>query len=177
MKIRRSARTILATLLVLAVFTALTMWHNKAPNQLSEPEKQSLIKELSLKNPKLQFLIKAMKSWDIPTGFYIAGSKDQYSWPENITRACYSDPLVVRSVAAKVTKPIPGKVNLVRYRSVEDFLTILREVEEQKPGRLFRLNIRQYQVIQEPQFALFLRLVISIVIGVAGLLVVRFFHK
>lgn len=177
MKIRRSARTILATLVVLSVFTLLTAWHNEAPNQLSEPEKQSLIKQLSLKNAKLQLLIKAMKSWDTSHGFYLVGSRNRYSWPEDIARACYFDPLAVQSMASKVKIPTSEEVDLIRYRSLEDFLNILSEAEKQKPGSLIRLNIRQYQVIQEPQFAFSLRLVISIVLGVSGLLVVRFYNR
>jgi len=176
-KIRRSARTILATLLVLSVFILLTVWHNRAPGQLTEPEKKTLVKQLSFKNPKLLLFMKAMKNWDKTQGFYVMGAPRQPSWPVKLSRASYSDPLAAWSMASSLKIPTSGKLELVRYRSVEDFLTTLNETEEQNPGTLITLNFRLDQAIQEPPIVLSLRLLFFIVVGVAGLIVVKSYDR
>lgn len=176
MKIRRSARTILATLLVLAVFTSLTAWHNKTSPRLSDPETQDLIKQLSHKNPKLPAFINTMKRWDKAHSFYVMGTDSQNTWPGDIFRACYSDPLAAWSMAYKLPKSGSAKIDLIRYRSVEDFLVILNEAEAHVPGILSTFNFQQYLAIPEPSFVLSLRLLLSIIAGVLGLILVKHFY-
>ena len=177
MKIRRSARTILATLLVLTVFTSLTAWHNQTSQQLSDLEKQDLIKQLNLKNPKLLHFIKAMPSGIKTQSFYVMGTNQQNTWPVNLTRACYADPLAAWSMTDKGQTPRSDKHQLIRYRSVEDFLITLNQAEVKTPGTLRALTFSQYQALPEPPLAISFRLLISLIVGVSGLLLLRFINR
>lgn len=170
MKIRRSARTIIATLLLLNVFTLFTAWHNQAPGSLSSQDQQELIKELGLKNPGLLWLIKNMNYGKGSSGFYAIGTASPNAWPKRIYRASYSDPL------AGLGRAIPGQ-ELIRYRSTEDFLFILNEAEIQTPGSLDAMVFQDFRTIPEPALALSFRLVISLLLGVVGLMVVNFYNR
>ncbi|MBC8191599.1 MAG: hypothetical protein ISR87_03865 [Candidatus Marinimicrobia bacterium] len=165
MKIRRSAHTIVATLLLLTVFTLFTVVHNKAPGTLSDEDQQVLIQELGLKNPELLVLIENLILGKSTSGFYAIGPAPQHAWPTSIFRASYSDPL------AGLGRVSPGEV-LIRYRSIEDFLFIMDEAETQTPGRLKALIFQGYGTIPEPSLSISYRLLFSLVIGAVGLMVV-----
>jgi hypothetical protein len=177
MKIRRSARTILATLLLLSIFTSLTVWHNKAPGRLSAQEIQLLIQELSFYNPKLILFLNATKEWSESRSFYATVNSGQTSWPVELSRACYPDPFAAWSMRSILNITGSGKIVLFRYRSMEDFLLILKRTETKKPGTMKTLNFRQYKSIQEPPFIISLRLLVSILVGTSGLMLVRFYNR
>jgi hypothetical protein len=80
-------------------------------------------------------------------------------------------------MADKLPKPGSDKIHLIRYRSVEDFLFTLNEAETYSPGALISLKFRQYQAIPEPAFVLSLRLLFSIIAGVLGLILVKYFNR
>lgn len=177
MKIRRSARSILASLLLLSVFTSITVWHNKAPGNLSEQEKQHLLQQLSLKNPNLALFIDQKRLMDDPHGFYAIGVGNENVLPLNVFRASYSDPLAAWSMKAQLPNPGSHKIELTRYRSIEDFLIILDNTEQYIPGRLATLEFSRYHAVSEPSLAISLRLLLSITIGAIGLLLVRYFNR
>jgi len=177
MKIRRSARTILVTLIVLTLFTSLTVWHNKAPGQLLDQEKQSLLKQLSLKAPRLIPFFEEIKYWDYSRSFYALGASSQHPWPVKISRACYADPLVARSLLLTLENSGIEDIDVVRYRSVEDFLVLLDQAERQRLGSLKPLNLKLYGIIPEPPLTLSFKLVFSIIVGLSGLVIVSFFNK
>ncbi|MBC8374522.1 MAG: hypothetical protein H8E26_00680 [FCB group bacterium] len=170
MKIRRSARTILAILLLLSVFTLLTAWHNKAPGTLSNHDRQVLIKALTLKNHGLSLFLENMKLGRDNHGFYAVSNSDKHPWPANLWRASYHDP-IVRSTLT------PDAELCIRYRSVEDFLLILDKVESQTPGILNDFNFQNYQIIPEAPITFSLRLLLSIFTGVVGLVIVRSINR
>ncbi|MBT4035540.1 MAG: hypothetical protein HOB84_02020 [Candidatus Marinimicrobia bacterium] len=170
MKIRRSARTILVTLLILSVFTFITVWHNKAPGTLSEQDKQALIKDLAQKNPGLSLFLENMMQGNDITSFYAVGKSSTHPWPESISRASYSDPLARQAQSS-------GTEILIRYRSSEDFLFILQEAEKRTPGTLAALNYDDYQAIPEPALTISFRLLVSLLVGVSGLILIRYFNR
>ncbi|NQT64125.1 MAG: hypothetical protein HQ556_14290 [Candidatus Marinimicrobia bacterium] len=170
MKIRRSARTILAILLLLTVFTSFTVWHNKAPGNLSEQDQQVLIKKLTLKNPGLLFFVENLNHEDSTLAFYAIGPAPEYVWPQRLYRASYSDPLARQSQPA-------GTEVLIRYRSIEDFLFLLHEAEKQAPGTLTTVNFEDYQAISEPPLTISFRLLVSLFVGITGLIVIRHFNR
>jgi hypothetical protein len=171
MKIRRSARTIIATLLLLSVFTLFTVWHNKAPGKLSGPEQIVLIKKLNMSNPELMsFVEKVNMAPKKAPGFYLIGPSGQPAWPTATSRASYVDPM------AGLGRTPPGYV-LIRYRSIEDFLHILDEQETLVPGALSGLTFSECRTIPEPPLAISFRLIVSLLIGGAGLMGVKFFQR
>ena len=165
MKIRRSARTIIATLLLLSIFTLFTAWHNKTPGKLSDRDQQALIKNLTLKNPGLLLFIEKLDHGKTPRGFYVVGADSQHTWPKRLSRASYSDPL------AGLGRVASGEM-LIRYRSVEDFLVIMKETETQTQGDLNALTFQGFRTIPEPSLSISYRLLFSLVIGAVGLMVV-----
>ena len=170
MKIRRTARTIIATVLLLTVFTSFTVWHNRAPGNLSEQDHQKSIEELGLKTPGLMPLMENLDSMNITLGFYVIGQASENAWPTSLYRASYADPLAGfrRASSAEV---------LIRYRSLEDFLLILNEAETQTPGLLSGLKVQSFRAIPEPSFAISLRLLLSLIIGWIGLMVVKLYNR
>ncbi|MCF7921732.1 MAG: hypothetical protein K9M55_03440, partial [Candidatus Marinimicrobia bacterium] len=155
----------------------LTVWHNKAPGQLLDQEKQILFHQLSMKAPRLSPFFEEIKAWDHSQGFYALGAGSQDPWPVKISRACYADPLVARSLLLTLENSGIAEIDVVRYRSVEDFLILLDQAERQTPGILKPLNLKLYGIIPEPPVTLSFRLIFSIIVGVSGLVVVSFFNK
>ena len=165
MKIRRSARTIIATLLLLSIFTIFSAWHNKAPGNLSDLDQQALIKNLTLENHGLLLFIENLDRGKSTPGFYVVGPDSHQAWPKRLSRASYSDPLAGLGRAAS------GEM-LIRYRSVEDFLVIMKETETQTQGDLNALTFQGFRTIPEPSLSISYRLLFSLVIGAVGLMVV-----
>ncbi len=170
MKIRRSARTILATLSILSVFTLVTIWHNKSPETISKQDKQVLIKELSLEAPDLLPFLGDLDLSEEPPGFYMMGKKSHAPMPESILQASYSDPLACSAQPH-------GTDVLIRYRSIEDFLILVKEMEEQSPGVLATIDFQNYQIIPEPAVALSFRLLFSFGLAVVGLMIVHSINR
>lgn len=177
MKIRRSARTILVTLLVLTVFTLLTVWHNKVPDQLTEKKSQALISQLGTKAPRFIPYFEKMKAWHKSQGIYVLAVDDQQIWPEKLTRACYADPLVAKTLTMSLKMKEAKKIEAMRYRSVEDFLVLVNQAEERTPGTLKTMNRGLYVIAPEPAFTASLRLLFSILLGITGLVIVKFNSK
>ena len=170
MKIRRSARTILATLLLLSLFTSLTVWHNKAPHSLSQQEQQSLSQELGQINHDLTVFLEPIEKQGDVTSFYVMGKSVLPVWPTSVFRASYSDPL------ARLSQT-PTIKTLIRYRSAEDFLVILNQVEQQVPGTVRSLDFQNYKAIPEPGMIISFRLLFSLLVGVCGLIAIRFYNR
>lgn len=170
MKLRRSARTILATLFILAVFTLLTIWHNKAPGSITESEKEVLLVDLTVKNPGLQAFLNSLPTKSDHPGFYLVGNRAQPSWPMSPLRACYADPLARLSQS-------DGTKTLVRYRSSTDFLVILDKTESDLPGTIASMDFDQVQTVSEPPFTTSLRFLVSILLGGAGVWVVLLINR
>ncbi|NQV41188.1 MAG: hypothetical protein HQ506_02440 [Candidatus Marinimicrobia bacterium] len=170
MKIRRSARTIIATVLLLTAFTSFTVWHNKAPGKLSEQAQQVSIAELGFKNPGLNLLTDNLNSVNSALGFYVIGPDPQNAWPTCLYRASYSDPL------AGFRRVSSGEV-LIRYRSIEDFLFIVNEAERKTPGALSGLTFHGFRTIPEPSLSISYRLFFSLIIGGVGVMMVKFYNR
>ncbi len=170
MKIRRSARTIIATLLLLTVFTSFTVWHNKAPAKLSVQARKTSMAALDIKSPGLMLLMENVNSGHSDLGFYIIGPAVQNAWPTCLYKASYKDPL------AGFRRVSPAEV-LIRYRSLEDFLFILNEAETHTPGLLSDLKVQNFRAIPEPPLAISLRLLLSLIIGWIGLMMVKFYNR
>jgi len=170
MKIRRSARTILTTLLLISLFTSLTVWHNKAPHSLSQQAQQSLSQELGQINHGLTIFLEPIAKQDDVTSFYAMGTSVLPAWPTSVFRASYSDPL------ARLNQT-PSIKTLIRYRSVEDFLVILSQVEQQVPGTLRSLDFQNYKAILEPSVIISFRLLFSLLVGVCGLIAIRLYNR
>ncbi len=173
MKIRRSARTIMSTLLVLVVFSLVTVWHNKASHDLSDREAQDLIQRLEHNNPAVVSFFERMNGSNDIIGFYVLGMNSDALLPVNIFRACYRDPLAARTMASRLMSASHDRPILTRYRSLNDFLVILRQNEHEHPGYLNSIEINSHQFIPETALGISMRLVISILLGIIGIAVVK----
>lgn len=170
MKVRRSARTILGSILLLSTFTLLTIWHNGNPNTLEVQDRIDLISELSqsVNDPgAFQDMIDQLPE---NSGFYVLGISTPSKWPESLRSASYSDPLASLSQAS-LTK------TLNRYRSRDDFLLLLKRVDQRSPDLLASIDLQDYEIIQEPTLIVSYRLVFSVGIAGLGLMIVRFFNR
>lgn len=94
------------------------------------------------------------------SGFYVAGRL-----PVSAIHACYQDPIARQWISAD------GPV--VRYRSVEDLLGILARVSRDHPGTLETLDLSHHELILETPLNPSLRLVVSIMLGLAGLMIIK----
>jgi len=170
MKLRRSARTILATLLALTVFTLLTIWHNKASGSITEQEMRLLSGELEQKNPGLETFLHSISPDAVHPGFYVVFSVPQSSWPTSLLQASYGDPLARLTQNDEVS-------TLIRYRSLADLLLILDKAESNSPGFIASMNFNQVRVVSEPPITISLRLLISILLGGSGVWVVLWINR
>ena len=177
MKIRRSARVMVVTIVALTVFSALIVWHNRPPGILNQQEKLSLLKQLSYSNPKLRVFVGKVKWTEDFVGFYSVGAKGTQSWPTDIFGACYSDPIARLMNASTVNTSSQDDLELIRYRSLEDFLLLLSETEEAYPGTMAQMDFLSYQIVKESTASISMRMFAAMIIGITGLLLVRFINK
>lgn len=175
MKIRRSTRTIMSTLIVLVVFSMATVWHNKASHDPSGLEAQELLKRLTHNNPAVVSFFEKMNGSNDMVGFYVLGTNPHTLLPVNIFRACYRDPLAARAIAPGLTSSSPDQPVLTRYRSMNDFLAILKQSEDEHPGYLNSVDINSHQFFPETSLGISMRLVISILMAIIGIAVVKKF--
>lgn len=170
MKLRRSARTILATALVMVVFTLMTIWHNKAPGSITDPSTREVFEQLVQIQPDLQHVFNKLDHEARHPGFYLVISGEQSSWPICPARASYADPLAKRGRYSKAK-------TVIRYRSPVDLILMLDQTEKESPGVLTQLDISRVMVTPEPPLKISLRLIASIILGASGVWLVLWVNR
>jgi len=166
MKLRRSARTILATLFVLLVFTLATIWHNRGPGE-ANPSIPPVVKAgLGEQVTELETLLTDFRSKGKQPGIYVLVPNNDPAWPSSLTLASYRDPLADWIHAGE------GQMT-VRYRSLEDLLRCLTIAETTSPGSLSTLQIDRVELISEQPLSPSLRMLVSMVLGLSGVWFVK----
>lgn len=177
MKIKRSGRVLVVTLLVLTFYSGLVIWHNKPSNTMTASESAELLKALSLHNPKLIKFATQVNKRHIPGAFYSLGLAIHPSWPIRLGRASYADPLAEYFQSRRLGISKDEKMELIRYRSLEDLLIILKDAEETTPGIISRIDFRSHRPLQEHPLDLSLQLIFAVFLAIVGLVIVRSYLK
>ena len=177
MKIKRSGRVVLITTLVLLMFTAMVLWHDKPPGSV-DAESNKVLVEMRVRNLAVfQKFLQQMEQISATPAFYLVGVKGGQSWPVNGLKACYADPLVLRWSFSEMDRAYTKGKELIRYRSLEDFLEILVEEEKRNTGFIATLDFGTHKVFREARFSIFLRAIFALLLGITGLLIVRSIPK
>ena len=105
MRIKRSGRVVLTTMLALLFYTALVVWHNKPPASNYLSVRQNLVVQLVQEYPALAGYISQIKMDSGAAAFFSVGLASEQAWPRALKRACYPDPLAAwRSEERRVGK-------------------------------------------------------------------------
>ncbi len=171
MRIKRSGRVMLATVLTLLGFSALAIWHDR-PTDLNDAQAQA-IHHLIQENPELDKLFAQLDFTQKDQAFYSVGLKGETPWPVDISRACYLDPLVARSQFSAIQKAYANEIQLIRYRSQADFYLLLLAQLDKKPTYLTALNLSSHTLVSEPTLSLSFKSLAALLAGSLGLLLVR----
>ncbi len=160
----------IVTSVVLLMFIILVVWHDR-PHPLKN--QQELKNQLLQKNPAFENFLSQVKVADESIAFYSVGLQKEQSWPCDLSRACYPDPLAAHWQFAAIGDSYSTKIEVIRYRSLNDFLELLVASEHKNPGYILSLNFNTHTLAAENPLAVSLRSLIAILSGVLGLLVVR----
>ena len=146
MKLRKTTRTIVTVLLILVVFTSITIWHDRVPGNRDSDELFSSMLVMAGKAPELNHLF-AQLDLELDGAFYVVGLESEESWPVQAARACYLDLVASKFQFKKGGREYSGGMSAYRYRSLEDFITLLEETEMEAPGFLAGMNASNWVVI------------------------------
>ncbi len=161
------------TLFVLLIFSGLVVWHNRPLGKMAELERQALIEKLSLKNPKLHVFMDQLENVHGTSGFYSFGIYASSGWPTDLSRACYADPLLKRKHAKRQGLQEEENLELIRYRSQEDFLMLLESAENKSPGVVAKMDFRSHRPMEETPLEISIQLVLAFLVAILGLLAVK----
>jgi len=171
MRLNRSARVMLATTVTLLGFASFNVWHEK-PLDLNQPEVEA-IQFLIQSNPELRDLLNQIDREDKSRAFYSVGVDEGATWPVAVGQACYRDPVAAWGQFSAIQKAYSQTIQVVRYRSRNDFCLILLTRIEDDPDYLSKLRFKTHKLIAAHSFAISLRLIVAVLVGVFGLLLVR----
>ncbi|MEA3287712.1 MAG: hypothetical protein U9Q77_10125 [Candidatus Marinimicrobia bacterium] len=171
MRVKRSGRVVITTTLMILFYTGLVMWHNKPP--VLDPVQIEQGQRLIHTYPELKGFLERLDLTGETAAFYSIGLPGQQAWPTSIGRACYHDPLAAHQQFSATRTAYENDIELIRYRSKNDFLGLLLTAELIAPGTVRDMDFRSHTLIMEKPVSISLGSIIALVIGVFGLLVVR----
>ncbi len=175
MKVRRSARVILVSTLVLVIFASLVIWHNK-PVQPSLKQTVA-IDSLIQRNPQLKSFLKQINTQEDAGGFYSVGLQTEQGWPVKISSACYPDPVAARWQFAAIQKAYSHTIEVIRYRSKTDFCLILLKHTRENPEYITTLKLNSHTLVTENPLAISLWLLVAVVVGGMGLMFIKWINS
>ena len=170
MRIKRSGRVVIITTLMLLFYTGLVIWYSKPPvlNQAQIERGTQLIQTY----PELKGFLERLGLADGASAFYSIGLSGQQVWPTSVRRACYHDPLVARWQFSNTRAAFSNDVELIRYRSRGDFLTLLLNAELATPGYITNLDLRSHTLVLEDPLSISMGSIMIFVAGMLGLVIV-----
>ena len=136
----------MTVLLILAVFTSITIWHDRAPGKRARDELFSSMLVMAGKAPEMNHLF-AQLDLELEGAFYVVGLKSEESWPVQAASACYLDLMASKFQFKKGGREYSGGMSAYRYRSLEDFIILLEKTEMEAPGFLAGMNASSWVVI------------------------------
>jgi len=145
-KLRKSGNIILTVLAILIVFSALTIWHDRTPGKSDRDDVFTTMAGLTERAPELSGLF-AQFDMGSPNPFYLVGIQNGDSWPTEVMKACYRDPLASRFQFKRSSSEFEGGLSAFRYRSPQDMVRLLHESELETPGYLASLDVKSWVVI------------------------------
>jgi len=172
MKIKNSGKVIVITLLVLSLFSTLVIWHDKQPAVHNSGDVQAMIHTFTLQNHTFEKLVGQIQDQEVKA-FYSVGKPGAFDWPRDLKRACYSDPLAARWQFADISSMVSNDLEVIRYRSLIDFLDLLQFAEQKSPGYISKLDFGSHVLIKEDILSISYRSVTAIVFALLGLFAVN----
>ena len=171
MKLRQSGRVMVTTTLVLLIFTGLVIWHDN-PVQTNEAETEA-IQSMIQGSTELKYFLNQIDGQDSDQAFYSVGLGAEQSWPTEITRACYHDPLVAWAQFSDIQRAYSSDIEVVRYRSQADFCLMLLTQVNETPNYISMLKLNSHTPVKELPAAISLKLGTAVLMGIFGLLIIR----
>lgn len=168
MRVNNKAKEIVVVLMILAVFSSMVVWHDKPSGAFNAQEREVLIQALSLQNADLSKFVAQIKQDDL-SAFYSVGIPSGGVWPRNLWRASYVDPLASAWQFKAIRDAYKEEVELVRYRSMNDFLKLLQTEEINTPGYISSLKFNSRVLVKEDVLSLSLRSITAIVLAMLSL--------
>jgi len=127
---------------------------------MSLSEQTDLRDSLALKIPSLTSFLSRPELHQQAHGFYVIGRL-----PAKAGHACYRDPITQWWIG--VEQP------LIRYRSAADLLRIIARISKDQPEILEALVLSNHEILLEAPLRPSLRLMVSLLLGLVGLLVIK----
>lgn len=159
--------------MVMLSFTAIVVWHDKQISAVDWASNLTFV-EAQVQDPgAFKSFVEQINLNHTKPGFYCLGIAGAQPWPTKPSRACYRDAVAARWQFTDVSESYGKTMDLIRYRSKEDFLELLMIAEKNQPGFIAALDFKIHRPVTEPALALSLKLLIGFLSGVVGLLIVR----
>jgi len=154
---------------ILILFSALVVWHDK-PVALAKTSSWDQVAETY---PAVKDFLNQLSPETGAPAFWSVGVRGAVAWPQDISRACYADPLVAHWKFSKLSELYPGDIEVTRYRSPADFIEVLLARESVQPGYISQLNFTRHTAFPEKRLTLSLGALGSLLVASLGLLVIR----
>jgi len=172
MAFKRSGKVLIVTIVMLLGFSLFVIWHNKPLSQTRE-QAQEALGQLVQQYPDLGVFIDRLELPEGRIAFYSLGLKGQHDWPVNIFQACYSDPIAAQGQFSPLKDSYGEEIELIRYRSLEDFILILQKAESDQPGFIAGLDLQAHRPLPENPLGISIGLVFALCLGITGTFLVR----
>ncbi len=173
MALKRSGRVLVVTVLMLLVFSLLVIWHNRPPQTKSTELLQATLDNLVQEYPDLGLFVSRLTLGKDHFAFYSLGIRGSQPWPVDLKRACYSDPLAAYGQFGPLKDSYSGHIEVIRYRSLEDFILILGQAESDQPGFIADLELRAHRPLPEDPLGLSISIIVALCLWITGLFFVR----
>ena len=167
MKLRKSAALILTILTILILFATLTIWHDKSPEKLSNKELLNSMTDLTDQIPLIEGVFSQVELAGKPA-FYLVGLKENKGWPTRVSSACYYDPIASWIHFRKQGKSIGQDIVVYRYRSLEDFISLLEQEAAQTSGALDELKMSHWVAMPVSPWGVSMKLLAGILLIVVA---------
>ncbi|MCF7808211.1 MAG: hypothetical protein K9M49_00320 [Candidatus Marinimicrobia bacterium] len=176
MKLRSSGVMMIVVTAILALFSMLVVWHDKAPGDLRAEELLPPMILLSEMAPTINTLFAQFDLQD-PDAFYLIGIDDSMTWPLDLKRASYRDPVAAAIEFRKTRTAFADAVSVYRYRSIEDFIQSLNELERQAPGTLASKDMHSWIIVPVHPGDISLKLIVAAALILSALIITATLKK
>ncbi|NQV51323.1 MAG: hypothetical protein HQ507_12545 [Candidatus Marinimicrobia bacterium] len=173
MALKRSGRVLVVTVLMLLVFSLLVIWHNRPPHTIIPEQVQVTLDNLILEYPGLGMFVSRLTLGKDHFAFYSLGIRGRQPWPVDLKRACYSDPLAAYGQFGPLKDSYSGHIEVIRYRSLEDFILTLGKAESDQPGFVAGLDLKAHRPLPEDPLGISIGIIVALCLGITGLFLVR----
>lgn len=161
---------------LLTVFSLLVVWHDKTPGKLRTEELFPSMIAITESAPAITKLFSQL-DLESPGPFYLVGIDASISWPVSATRACYRDPIAAAFTFRKTRDALSEEIAVYRYRSVEDFIRDLHDMELHSPGAMAETDMHSWVIVPVQPVDISLKLVVAAALILGALVITATLKK